>query len=217
MCVFHSPKAKAFFLKVDICKTKNDVCCLGKGTLKTQILKIYTKTGDKGSTSLLSGNRVPKNHHRLHAYGTTDELNSWVGLLREYADNETANQLIAIQDTLFALGSHLATEPGNVNFVLPSLSKNAIIELEKAIDLMNEALPELRNFVLPGGHASVSYCHIARTVCRRAERHIVALAETAEVPEFILVYINRLSDYLFVLSRYYAMQQNAMETPWKPK
>lgn len=178
-------------------------------------MKIYTKTGDKGKTSLLSGKRVEKYHPRLHAYGTTDELNSCIGLLREYASAETKAQLIAIQETLFNIGSHLAAEGGEQKFPMPTLSNERIQELESAMDAMNESLPELRNFILPGGHISVAHCHIARTVCRRAERYVVELATTDEIPEFIVVYLNRLSDFLFVLARKFAVDNNADEIAWK--
>lgn len=178
-------------------------------------MKIYTKTGDQGKTSLLNGKRVEKYHPRLHAYGTTDELNSWIGVLREYAQPQTKAQLITIQETLFSMGSHLAAESGEQKFPLPTLNHERISELEKAMDEMNETLPELRNFVLPGGHISVAQCHIARTVCRRAERYVVELAATDEIPEFIVVYLNRLSDYLFVLARKFSADNQAEETPWK--
>jgi cob(I)alamin adenosyltransferase len=178
-------------------------------------MKIYTKTGDTGKTSLLSGKRVEKYHPRLHAYGTTDELNSWIGLLREYANAETKSQLITIQETLFNIGSHLAAEAGEQKFPMPTLNDQRIDELERAMDAMNESLPELRNFILPGGHSSVAYCHIARTVCRRAERYVVELATTDEIPEFIVVYLNRLSDFLFVLARKFAEENNADEIAWK--
>jgi len=179
-------------------------------------MKIYTKTGDTGKTSLLSGKRVEKYHPRLHAYGTTDELNSWIGLLREYANAETKSQLITIQETLFNIGSHLAAEPGEQKFTMPTLRQERIAELENAIDAMNLSLPELRNFILPGGHSSVAQCHIARTVCRRAERYVVELASTDQIPEFIVVYLNRLSDYLFVLARKLALDNRADEIAWKP-
>ena len=178
-------------------------------------MKIYTKTGDKGKTSLLSGKRVEKFHPRLHAYGTTDELNSWIGLLREYAQPQTKSQLITIQETLFNIGSHLAAEGGEQKFPMPVLNELRVAELEQAIDGMNETLPELRNFILPGGHISVAQCHIARTVCRRAERYVVEMAATDQIPEFIVVYLNRLSDYLFVLARKFSADNHAEETPWK--
>lgn len=179
-------------------------------------MKIYTKTGDKGSTSLLNGKRVAKYHPRLHAYGTVDELNSWMGMVRDYAAGDLIEEIVIIQETLFSIGSHLAVE-GEVSFKLPEIPANGIEKLEKAMDKMDAALPELRSFVLPGGHPAVSHCHVARTVCRRAERHIVALAEQADVAEPIVKYVNRLSDFLFMLSRKFAQDFNAPETPWNPK
>ncbi len=180
-------------------------------------MKIYTKTGDKGTTSLLSGARVAKYHPRINAYGTVDELNSWVGLLREYASADLKATLIEIQETLFSLGSHLAVEPGKAKFAMPELPEEGIEKLEMAMDKMEENLPPLRNFILPGGHVAVSYCHISRTVCRRAERFVVELASAEEVLEFIIKYLNRLSDFLFMLSRYYAQEFGAEEIPWNPK
>ena len=179
-------------------------------------MKIYTKTGDKGTTSLLNGARVSKYHPRLHAYGTVDELNSWIGLLREYADQEVTSILIDVQNTLFAMGSHLAVE-GEVKFEMPIIPADGIEKLEKAMDKIDEKLPALRNFILPGGHVSVANCHIARTVCRRAERFVVELADTANVEDVIVIYLNRLSDFLFVLSRKFAQDFNAEEIAWKPR
>ncbi len=180
-------------------------------------MKIYTKTGDQGKTSLLSGKRVEKSHPRLHAYGTVDELNSWIGLLRDYADDTVKAELITVQETLFSMGSHLAAESGEQKFPLPTLDEARITDLEKSIDKMNEALPELRNFILPGGHPSVGHCHVARTVCRRAERMVADLSATDAIPHFILVFLNRLSDYLFVLSRKWAADFGAEEIAWKPQ
>ena len=179
-------------------------------------MKIYTKTGDAGKTSLLSGKRVEKYHPRINAYGTVDELNSWIGMLRDYADAETKAQLIEIQDTLFSIGSHLAVEPGPQKFAMPELHEERTQKLEVAMDTMDALLPPLRNFILPGGHPSVAHCHVARTVCRRAERMITELADTAETNPFIIIYVNRLSDYLFVLSRKFAQDHNAEEIAWKP-
>ncbi len=180
-------------------------------------MKIYTKTGDEGKTSLLTGKRVDKHSERLHAYGTTDELNSWVGLLRdEVEDAEVKELLIRIQDRLFTLGSHLANESGNDRVKLPQIEELDIDALEEAMDKMNEALPELRSFILPGGNVVVSHCHIARTVCRRAERHVAYLRQEGEAEGIILKYLNRLSDYLFVLSRKLSSDLNADEVPWKP-
>lgn len=181
-------------------------------------MKIYTKTGDKGLTGLLGGTRVPKHHIRIESYGTVDELNSHIGFLRDqHTDPEVALQLIEIQDRLFTIGSKLASDPEKSKVKIPSISEEDVYYLESAIDEMNKTLPEMRQFVLPGGHTTVSACHIARCVCRRAERNIVHLNELSEVDPVILHYINRLSDYLFVLSRKLAMDLHANETPWKPR
>lgn len=181
-------------------------------------MKIYTKTGDQGTTGLLSGKRVPKHHIRIESYGATDELNSWVGLLRDIlAGHAQVSTLLEIQDRLFTIGSHLAMEPGKANFPIPEIAAQDVVFLEKQIDAMNEELPPLRSFVLPGGHSAVSQVHIARCVCRRAERWVTQLAENEAVDEVILKYLNRLSDYLFVLSRLASKDLNATETPWKPR
>lgn len=181
-------------------------------------MKIYTKTGDKGLTSLFGGKRVPKHHLRIEAYGTVDELNSNIGLIRDQKiAPETFAVLIEIQDRLFTLGSILATEPGNEKVKVPQLNEQDILFLENEIDKMNEVLPEMRSFVLPGGHQTVSFCHITRCVCRRAERLVVHLAEVENVPELIIKYLNRLSDYLFVLSRKISQENNANEIPWKAR
>lgn len=181
-------------------------------------MKIYTKTGDKGLTSLFGGKRVPKHHLRIEAYGTVDELNSYIGLIRDQKiDVETFKVLIEIQDRLFTLGSMLATEPGNEKVKVPQLFEEDVILLENEIDKMNETLPEMRSFVLPGGHQTVSFCHVARCVCRRAERLTVHLAEIETVQELVVKYLNRLSDYLFVLSRKLTQDNNAKEIPWKAR
>jgi len=181
-------------------------------------MKIYTKTGDKGSTSLLGGTRVSKNHIRIESYGEVDELNSFIGLLRDQDIQEDAkNFLLEVQDRLFTIGSSLASDPGKSKVKIPELSQEDIDLLEKEIDKMNEVLPEMRSFVLPGGHTFVSFCHIARCVCRRAERHVVRLAQNEEVNELVIIYLNRLSDYLFVLSRKISFDLKAIETPWKPR
>ncbi len=176
-------------------------------------MKIYTRTGDTGQTSLLNGDRVAKFHPRLHAYGTVDELNSWLGVLREHADNEVGPVLIEIQNTLFAIGSHLAVE-GTVNFKMPELPGDGIEKLEKAMDAMDAKLEPLRSFILPGGHISVANCHVARTVCRRAERHTAELSVTTKIDPFIVMYLNRLSDYLFMLARKFGADNKANEIPW---
>ncbi len=181
-------------------------------------MKIYTKTGDKGLTSLFGGERVPKYHYRIEAYGTVDELNAHIGLLRDQPiDKATIEVLLEIQDRLFTLGSILATEHGNTKVKTPQLHAKDIEFLEKEMDNMNEHLPEMRSFVLPGGHQIVSYCHIARCVCRRAERLVVFLGEKEPINDEILIYLNRLSDYLFVLSRKLSVDFNANEIPWKAR
>lgn len=181
-------------------------------------MKIYTKTGDKGQTSLFGGKRVPKHHIRIEAYGTVDELNSYIGLVRDQAiDSKSFDALIEIQDRLFTLGSILAVEPGNSKVKVPDLFEDDVLFLENEIDKMNESLPEMKSFVLPGGHTTVSYCHISRCVCRRAERLVILLSEQEEVNELTFKYLNRLSDYLFVLARKLTMDLNAKEIPWKPR
>jgi cob(I)alamin adenosyltransferase len=180
--------------------------------------KIYTKTGDTGLTSLIGGTRLPKQHIRIEAYGTVDELNSHVGLLRDVVnDKATFELLIQIQDRLFTIGSQLAADPEKNKMQLPVLFEDDIVVLEKAIDGINEIVPEMKSFVLPGGHVNVSYCHIARCVCRRAERSVLRLAENEKVDEINYKYLNRLSDYLFMLSRWMTHVLNANEIPWKPK
>ena len=181
-------------------------------------MKIYTKTGDKGLTSLIGGTRVRKSHARIESYGTVDELNSWMGVLRDQPVNESRQELLAeIQDRLFTIGSTLAADPGKSKMVLPDLRDEDITLLEQEMDRMNEALPELRVFVLPGGHQSVSFGHVARCVCRRAERLVIALDEESPVDERIIKYLNRLSDYLFTLCRQMTQDLGAEETPWKPR
>lgn len=180
-------------------------------------MKIYTKKGDKGETSLLGGTVVAKSHLRIESYGTVDELNSWIGLIRDQEfDNHSKNILNHIQDRLFTLGSHLASDPAKKGIKIPDIKEEDITLLEKEIDMMNETLPEMRNFILPGGHTTVSYCHIARCVCRRAERSTVRLNSEEKVEEIIIKYLNRLSDYLFVLSRKLSQDLQAEEIPWKP-
>lgn len=180
-------------------------------------MKIYTKTGDKGTTSLVGGTRVSKYDMRLHAYGTTDELNSWVGMVADTCGlKETAVYLRKVQSTLFDIGSNLASEEGQTIIALPQLSESNITEMEEKIDEMNKVLPVLRTFILPGGDVSVSNCHLARTVCRRAERWVVELSEGSKVDPQIAKFLNRLSDYLFVLARYVGYQKNVDEIPWMP-
>ena len=181
-------------------------------------MKIYTKTGDKGQTSLFGGKRVAKHALRIDAYGTVDELNSYIGLIRDQdIDKNSIETLIEIQDRLFTLGSILATEPGNTKVKVPQLNPEDIVLLENEIDKMNEHLPEMRSFVLPGGHTTVSYCHITRCVCRRAERIVSHLSETEEIDAIVIQYLNRLSDYLFVLARKIVVDKAVDEVPWKPR
>ncbi|HEU5145897.1 MAG TPA: cob(I)yrinic acid a,c-diamide adenosyltransferase [Chryseosolibacter sp.] len=181
-------------------------------------MKIYTRTGDEGMTSLFGGKRVSKAALRIESYGTLDELNSWMGVLRDQPINAGRKEtLLAIQDRLFTMGSMLATEPGNTKVKIPVLTEADVTFLEKEIDAMDAELPPMRSFVLPGGHASVSFTHVARTVCRRAERLVIALAAEETVDKIVIQYLNRLSDYLFVLSRKVTMELNAEESPWKPK
>jgi len=182
-------------------------------------MKIYTKTGDKGTTALFTGKRVPKHHIRIESYGTLDELNSWLGLLRDQKmDEHYGHILTKIQDKLFTVGSILATEPTKDNRLkIPRINSEDIQFLEKEIDTMNKSLPPMTHFILPGGHTTVSYCHIARTVCRRAERMISYLNEEEAVPETVLSYINRLSDYLFVLARKLSKDLKAKEVKWIPE
>jgi cob(I)alamin adenosyltransferase len=181
-------------------------------------MKIYTKTGDKGQTSLIGGTRVPKHHVRIEAYGTVDELNSWIGLIRDQSvAADVSEVLLEIQDRLFTIGSSLASDPEKSKMKIPDLKEEDILLLEKQMDLMNETLPEMRSFLLPGGHTTVSYCHIARCVCRRAERATIRLAENEFVADLVVKYLNRLSDYLFVLSRRLSSDLKAPEIPWKAR
>lgn len=181
-------------------------------------MKIYTKTGDKGTTALFGGKRVSKADLRIDTYGTIDELNSWIGLLRDQDVNSSRQDVLTeIQDRLFTIGSILATEPGNTKVKVPALIDADVLYLEKEIDSMEASLEPMRFFVLPGGHQSVSFGHVARTVCRRAERLIIALNATEPVNDIVLMYLNRLSDYLFVLCRKMTSELKAPETAWKPR
>ncbi|MCS6980137.1 MAG: cob(I)yrinic acid a,c-diamide adenosyltransferase [Flavobacteriales bacterium] len=182
-------------------------------------MKIYTRTGDKGSTQLFGGLRVPKHHLRIEAYGTVDELNSFVGWLRDQIqEEEMAGFLLKIQNELFVVGSLLAAQPGKNNLRLPELPGDAVTALERAMDQMEQSLEPLRYFILPGGHPLVSAAHICRTVCRRAERRVTALqeADPENVSPGILEYLNRLSDYFFMLARHLARLSRTQEIPWKP-
>ena len=182
-------------------------------------MKIYTKTGDKATTALFTGKRVPKHHIRIESYGTLDELNSHLGLLRDQKIDANSKKVLAlIQNKLFTLGSILATEPSkDQRLKIPRILAEDIEILENEIDIMNKSLPEMTHFILPGGHTTVSYCHVARTVCRRAERMISYLHENEPVPETVLAYVNRLSDYLFVLARKLSKDLQAQEVKWIPE
>lgn len=178
--------------------------------------KIYTKTGDKGETSLIGGKRVPKYHIRIEAYGTIDELNSFVGLLRDQnIDPHYKKILLDVQQNLFVAESILARDEDAPEIKLPCLKEEDVLVLEREIDEMNKYLPELRNFILPGGHPAVSYAHVARCICRRGERIIIGLSEQMPIPEIIVKYINRLSDYFFVLARKLAVDNGVDDVLWK--
>ena len=181
-------------------------------------MKVYTKKGDSGTTQLLGGTRVSKGNLKIESYGTIDELNSFIGLIRDQEISEKyINQILEIQDRLFTIGSHLATDFEKSKMKLPTISDLDIEQLEIWMDEMDKKLPEMKSFVLPGGHTTVSYCHVSRCICRRAERVIVLLNESEFVEPLILKYVNRLSDYLFVLSRKLTLDLNAKEQPWTPK
>ena len=181
-------------------------------------MKIYTKKGDTGTTQLIGGTRIPKHSLRIESYGTVDELNSYVGLIRDQEINPNYKiQLIEIQDRLFTIGSSLAADPKNSTMKLPEISEIDVTFLENSMDEMDNELPEMKFFVLPGGHTTVSYCHLARCVCRRAERMVTHLREEEEVDSLVLKYLNRLSDYLFVLSRKLTQDLGAEEQAWKPR
>ena len=181
-------------------------------------MKIYTKTGDTGTTSLIGGKRVQKFHERIEAYGTVDELISHVGLLRDLnSDNLIKEELLFVQDRLMTCATILATDCDGCNLKLPILTDSDIEKLEKKIDEMEKQLEPLHSFILPGGHTIVSQAHICRTVCRRAERYSLALSQHHKVDELVIKFLNRLSDYLFVSARYFSKLQNALETPWNPK
>ncbi|QCR23341.1 cob(I)yrinic acid a,c-diamide adenosyltransferase [Pontibacter sp. SGAir0037] len=182
-------------------------------------MKIYTKTGDKGTTALIGGTRVTKSHLRIETYGTVDELNSYIGLVRDQEVNKKrADLLKEIQDRLFTVGATLATDPEKATkMTTPDLYEEDVVLLEKEIDLITEQVPPLKAFVLPGGHQSVSFCHVARCVCRRAERLVIRLQEESYVDELVVKYLNRLSDYLFALCRIMTQELQAEEITWKPR
>ena len=182
--------------------------------------KIYTKTGDGGKTGLIGGTRVSKAHIRIDAYGTVDELNSYMGLVYDLVADENIKTILQeIQDRLFTIGSLLATDPGkDVKMAIPHLKEDDVVLLEQQIDKMNEQLPEMRSFILPAGHPTVSTIHIARCVSRRTERICVQMADMGEkVDEIIIRYLNRLSDYLFTLARFVGMNLKVDEIYWKAR
>lgn len=188
-------------------------------------MKVYTKTGDTGTTALFGGTRVPKHHIRIESYGTVDELNSHIGLIRDQEMNQLyKNVLIEVQDRLFTVGAILATPPeketlknGQKRLQNLGIQESDIEYLENQIDVIEESLPQMTHFVLPGGHTTVSYCHIARCVCRRAERLAVHLNDIEPTDELVIKYLNRLSDYLFVLARKLSFDLNADEVQWIPR
>ncbi len=183
-------------------------------------LKIYTKTGDLGHTSLIGGTKVLKSHIRIESYGTVDELNSFIGLLIDQITDQLSKEVLnEIQDRLFTIGSSLACDPDKEpKMKLPDLQEEDILKLEKEIDRMNEILPVMRAFILPGGSMAVSSAHIARCVCRRAERHCVGMLEQhLFIDPLVIKYLNRLSDHLFVMARYIGHTSGVQETEWKPR
>jgi len=182
--------------------------------------KIYTKTGDRGTTSLIGGTKVNKSHIRIESYGTVDELNSWIGVVNDHIDDVVTQQTLKeIQDRLFTIGSSLACDPDKeIKLKIPDLQETDVEFLEREIDRMNESLPEMKTFILPGGAPAVSFAHVARCVCRRAERICVAMqAEELEIEPLVIKYLNRLSDYLFVVARYIGSLQKAEEVQWRPR
>ncbi len=179
---------------------------------------VYTKTGDKGSTGLIGGTRVSKNHARLEAYGTIDELSSFIGLIRSFdLLEQDINTLLSVQTRLFTIGAYLATDTSvsDMRRVL-DYSEDHILELEREMDRLENDLPPLKYFILPGGHPAVGYCHVSRTVCRRAERRVIDIVDEFDIDTWVIRYLNRLSDYLFVLSRYLSNYFGVDEIPWKP-
>lgn len=181
-------------------------------------MKIYTKKGDEGITSLFGGTRLPKHHIRIESYGSVDELNSFIGLVRDQLqDTDMRAELKTIQETLFTIGSHLAADPSKGNLWLPEIKNSTVELLEKGIDRMEESLEPLKNFILPGGHPVISHCHVVRCVCRRAERNVVALSEINDIAPILIQYLNRLSDYFFVLARFLGKSLGAEEVIWESK
>lgn len=196
------------------------ICRGNKFLLKTEsttTMKIYTKTGDKGTTALIGGKRVPKNHPRIEAYGTTDELIAYIGYLRDHnLKPEHKDLLLTIQEDLMIVSALLAADCDGCEENLPQLKSESIVQLEKEIDILETKLPVLKAFLIPGGHPAVSVCHIARTVCRRTERKVLTMMDEYAIPDIILSYLNRLSDYLFVLSRTLSADFQSEEIIWKP-
>ena len=189
-------------------------------------MKIYTKTGDTGTTSLIGGKRVKKSNLRIESYGTVDELNSYIGLIKDQKGigNNDKNSLLKIQHELFVIGAMLATAPdketlknGKERVTISKINKHSILFLEEEIDKMDEKLPQMTHFILPGGHQTVSFCHIARCVCRRAERLSVELNEKEKVSNELIIYLNRLSDYLFTLARKLSKELLVDEIKWIPE
>ena len=183
-------------------------------------MKIYTKAGDQGKTSLIGGTRVPKSHIRIESYGTVDELNSFIGLLNDLVVDAKINaDLKEIQDRLFTVGSSLACDPEKESALrIPDLKEEDILRLENAMDTMNEVLAPMKSFIIPGGHQAISTAHIARCVCRRAERWCVNMQEEDLFVETLVIkYLNRLSDYLFTLARYIGHLNGVADLPWKPR
>ena len=183
-------------------------------------LKIYTKTGDSGTTSLIGGTKVPKSHLRIESYGTVDELNSFIGFANDFIQHVRSNEMLKeIQDRLFTIGSSLACDPDKTpQLKIPDLLEDDISLLESEIDSMNEHLPAMTSFILPGGHQAVSSLHLCRCVCRRSERICVLMKhENIFVDPLVIKYLNRLSDYLFVLARFIGNELQIAEIPWKPR
>lgn len=183
-------------------------------------IRIYTKTGDQGLTQLIGGTKVPKSHLRIESYGTVDELNANIGMACDMLEDLHGKVMLReVQDRLFTIGSSLACDPEKEPALrIPDLKEEDVVLLEKEIDRMEQELPAMKSFILPGGHTTVSFLHICRCVCRRTERLCVLMQENdMAVEPLVIKYLNRLSDYLFVLSRYVAMQLNAPELPWKPR
>ena len=183
-------------------------------------LKIYTKTGDKGKTSLIGGTKVPKSNIRIESYGTVDELNSFIGFVNDYVIDSTTNSTLKeIQDRLFTIGSSLACDPDKEPLMkMPDLLESDVVFLENEMDRMNESLAPMKFFIIPGGDVAISTAHVARCICRRAERICVQMDEEGLfIDALVIKYINRLSDYLFVLARYIGFLKNVPEIPWRPR